>query len=545
VKRWLSTVLLLSLACTAQGASTGALAAGEPPRNPTTRPHELRYSTAEDISTLDPVLNQQETLALLSQLTMAYLVRYDRSNRPVPELATVIPTLRNGGISPDGKAITFHLRHGVKWSDGAPFDADDVVFTIHAVLNPKNVITSRDGFDLIRKLDEPDRYTVVLHLSRPYAAFLPTFFGTGGAEPCILPKHILGSLSDINTAPYNSLPVGIGPFRYVAWRRGDAVEMEANPTYWRGLPKLKKIVFKIIPDRNTTLTQLQTGDIDLWWPVSGAFLPRVKSFPGVTYLRQPGYLYNHFDFNLSHAVVADKAVRRALRMAIDRATLRDKVAHGLGILQESIVPQPYPGGPKGIPMVPFDQAKANALLERAGWKRGADGVRAKNGLRLQLEFASSSGSPDVDTQLELIRSWWQQIGVELTVKRYLSSLMFAPASDGGIVLGGKFDVIAFAWQVEALDDLHNVFSCDAIPPKGQNVMHYCNRALEPILADFQRSYDPARQSEDLGKAVRIILEDVPTVVTSSREDVFAYNRDLKNFHPNAVSLFDDMMNVDI
>jgi peptide/nickel transport system substrate-binding protein len=537
--------VLLALAWTVPSASSGAAAAGDAPRNPATHPHELRYATAEDISTLNPVLNQQGTLTLLSQLTMAYLVRYDPQNRPVPELATAVPTLRNGGISADGTTLTFHLRRGVKWSDGAPFDADDVAFTLGAIMNPKNVITSRSGYDLVRKLDEPDKYTLVLHLSKPYSPFLPAFFGSATGGTCILPKHILGSLPDINTAPYNSLPVGIGPFRYTAWQRGEEVEMEANPLYWRGTPKLKKIVFKIIPDRNTTLTQLQTGELDLWWPVPGAFLSRVQAIPGVSYIRQPGYLYNHFDFNVTRAPVADPAVRQALRLATDRATLRDKVAHGVGILQESMVPAPYPGAPKDIPMVPFDIAKANALLDRGGWKRGADGVRAKDGVRLEIEFASSTGTPDVDTQLELIRSWWQQIGVQLTIKRYLSSLMFAPATEGGIVLGGKFDVIAFAWQVGAIDDLHDTFSCEAIPPKGQNVMHYCNRALEPLFADFERSYDPARQSADLDKEVRIILADAPTIVTASREDIFAYNRDLRNFHPNAVSFFDDMMDVDI
>ena len=116
-------------------------------------------------------------------------------------------------------------------------------------------------------------------------------------------------------------------------------------------------------------------------------------------------------------------------------------------------------------------------------------MRAKNGLRLSLDFASSSGTPDVDTQLEIIRTGWQQIGVEMNVKRYLSSMMFSPAQSGGIVLGGKFDAIAFSWGVGPLDDLSNNFDCNAIPPNGQNVMHYCNRALDPVLEDFKMHYD--------------------------------------------------------
>ncbi len=519
------------------------LAAESPRLNSYTQPHVLRYSEAEDIAGLNPMLVQQGVVNMLSQLTMAYLFRWNHENRPEPELATVVPSLRNGGISDGGRTLTFHLRKNVKWSDGVPFDADDVVFSFDAMNNPANNIASRTGFDQIEKIDEPDKYTVVLHMRRPFSPMIPVF-DTSGGGPSLLPKHILGSLPNINQAPYNDLPVGIGPFRYTAWRRGDAVELEANPYYWRGLPKLKRIVYKIIPDRNTVLTQLQTGELDYWYPAGGAYLSRLQALKNVAIIRQPGYLYNHIDFNLTRPALREAAVRRALRYAVDRPTLRDKVGHGVGVLQESVVPAPYPGVVK-LPLVPYDLAKANAVLDAAGWKRGADGVRAKNGVRLSIEFASSSGSPDVDTQLEIIRAAWQQIGVEMTVKRFLSSLLFAPAESGGIVLGGKFDAIAFAWGVSPVDDLSTTFGCDAIPPKGQNDMHYCNRELDPIFRDFQDSFDPQRQDADLSKAVRIIANDVPTIVTTSREDIIAFNKDLKNYHPNNVTLFDDMMNVDI
>ncbi|MBD5653894.1 MAG: peptide ABC transporter substrate-binding protein [Candidatus Eremiobacteraeota bacterium] len=523
----------------------GAVGAVEPPRvNASTQPHVFRYTEAEDIQGLNPVLNTQGPVNRIGQLAMAWLFRYDRENRPEPELATVVPTEKNGGISADGKTITYYIRKNVRWSDGQPFDADDVVFSFGVMNNPANNVSSREGFELITKIDEPNKTTVIVHLKKPFSPFIPTFFATGGGNPCLLPKHILGALANINEAPYNSLPVGVGPFRFTAWKRSDAVELEANPYYWRGLPKLKKIVYKIIPDRNTSLSQLQTGELDYWYPIPGAYLARAQTIRTIDLLRQPGYLYNHLDFNLTKPALQEKVVRQALRLAIDRKVLRDKVAHGVGFLQESVVPEPYPGVKK-LASVPFDIAKANALLDAAGWKRAADGVRAKNGVRLSLEFASSSGSPDVDTQLEIIRGEWQQIGVEMTVKRYPSSMLFAPEQSGGIVYGGKFDVISIAWGVGALDDLYDGFACAAAPPNGQNDMHYCNKELDSILVDFQTRYDAARQASDLDKAAATIAEDVPTIVTSSREDIFGFNKDLKNFHPNNVTYFDDMMQVDI
>ncbi len=533
-------VLAAFLAC----APSFAVAGDASRLNSSTQPHVFRYADAEEPAGLNPVLVQQGSVNRLGQLAMAWLFRYGPDSKPAPELATVVPSKKNGGISPDGKTITYHLRTGVKWSDGRPFNADDVVFSFNAMNNPSNIITSREGFELIEKIDEPNAATVVVHLRRPYASFIPIFFTTAGGQPCLLPKHILGSLPNINTAPYNNLPIGIGPFRFTAWHRGEAVDLEANPNYWRGRPKLDRIVYKLIPDRNTVLTQLQTGELDFWYPFGGAYLSRVESIKTVDVVRKPGYLYNHLDFNLSKPVLQEKAVRQALRLASDRTAIRDKVLHGVGFLQESVVPAAYPGAAK-LSFVKFDIAQANALLDRAGWKRASDGVREKNGLRLQLEFVSSTGTPDADTQIELIRATWQQIGVGLDVKRAPSSLLFAPATDGGIVNGGKFDVIIFAWGVSPTDDLYNTFSCDSIPPKGQNDLHYCNRALEPILADFQTRYNPAQQTADLNRAAHIIADDVPTIVLVSREDLYAANKDLKNFHPNNVTYFDDMMNVDI
>ena len=228
---------------------------------------------------------------------MAYLVKWDEHNQPYPELATEVPTQANGGVSKDGLTITYHLRKGVRWSDGAPFDADDVVFSTNVVLNPANNEVGRLGWDQITKIDEPDKYTVVYHLKKPYSPFVETFFSTAGANPCILPKHLLAQYPNINHVAYNSLPIGIGPFKYERWDRAQEIVLVPNPLYWRGQPKLKEIIFKIVPDRNTVLSQLQAKEIDMWDLVPGAYLSRVQAIPGVSVLRQPSYFFNHLDFN--------------------------------------------------------------------------------------------------------------------------------------------------------------------------------------------------------------------------------------------------------
>ncbi len=529
-------------ACTKVGTQTSST--GER-QNSFTIPHVFRYATAEDISSLNPHLVQQNTVGLMASLTMAWLIKWDHNNLPYPELATEVPSKANGEISADGKTITFHLRKGVKWSDGAPFNADDVVFSTNVVLNKANNEVSRAGWDKITKIDEPDKYTVVYHLSSPFSPFVVIFFSSAGANPCILPKHLLGNLPNINTAAYNSLPVGIGPFKYAAWKRSDSVEMVRNPYYFRGQPKLEKIVFKIIPDRNTVQSQIQAHELDMFYPVSGLYFNRLKDTPAYTYIRQPAYYYNHIDFNLSSPKLSDVAVREALRYATDRQTLRDKIGHGVGVLQDEPAPGKAPYFDPNIKFTAYDPAKANQLLDGAGWKRGADGIRSKNGVKLVLDYATGAGLADVDQQIELLRGWWKAIGIDINVRHYPSNLFFAPVQNGGIVYSGKWDVINFAWGDDPIGDYSQIYGCDQVPPKGQNDLHWCNRTADAAMHALYGHYDQAQRNKDVLTLMGQIEKDAPFIVTTSREDIFVFNRDLKNFQPNQVTQFDDMMNVDI
>ena len=504
----------------------------------------LRYATGEDVVGLNPHLVQQLTVSYMSSLTMAWLLKYDRRNRPVPELATAVPSRANGGVSADGKTITYHLRRDAKWSDGVPFTAADVKFSTDVVRNPANNEGTHLGFDQIDRVDTPDPYTVVFRLQRPYSGFYVNFFSSGGANPCILPAHLLDKLPNINNAPYNALPVGIGPFKYASWKRGDSVELVPNPLYFGRKPKLERVIFKIIPDRNTTLTQLTTHEIDMWLPVPGAYFDRVRALPGIALTRQASYGYNHIDFELEHGALRELAVRRALRLAIDRPTIVAKIRHGVGILQET----PFaPGHPFHVdfPRVPYDLAAANRLLDGAGWKRGADGVRAKGGQRLEFTVSLGIGNPDIDAIVELIRPSWSQLGARFEVKRYPSPLYFAPFATGGILYAGKFDAAFYAWFTSPNGDLTNLFGCDRVPPKGQNVPRYCNRDVDRALARFLTTYDEAEQRAATRVIQTHLADDVPTIVLDVREDLYAYNQDLHGFRPNQVTPFDDLVDADI
>ncbi len=530
-------------ACSKTGGGTATLANGRV--NSFTQPHVLRWADVGDVNTLNPHLGQFATLDMMSSLTMAWLIKWDEHNKPYPELLTVIPTKQNGGVSKDGLTITYHLRKGVRWSDGAPFTADDVVFSIGVVQNPANDEVSREGWDQISKVDEPDKYTVVLHLKKPYSPFIENFFTSQGANPCVLPKHLLAKYPNINHVPYNNLPVGIGPFKYKEWDRGQRIVMVANPLYFRGLPKLKEIIYTEIPDRNTLLTEFQAKQQDLWWLVSGNYLGRAKALEPYTVHEQPSYYWDHIDFNTTSPLLSDVSVRRALLYALNRQQIIDKIAHGLGTVSDSPTPLTAPYRVT-VPTTPFDVNKANQLLDQAGWKRGPDGIREKNGKKLILRYAAVSGLSDVDDEIELERADWQKIGVALDVHHYPTAMFFAPVQMGGIVYDShKWDIIGFAWENDAIGDYSQIYACNAFPPAGQNDPRWCNPKAQAAMDDFYTKYSSQGRQRDVATFVHAFAKDVPVMVTAQRVDVYLANKDLKNFHPNAITPFDNMMNVDI
>jgi peptide/nickel transport system substrate-binding protein len=517
-------------------------ASGDGQVNAWTTPHVLTISDASDVNTLNPHFGLTAAVANLSEMTMAWLIRWDEHNQPVPELATEVPTKANGGVSADGLTITYHLRKGVKWSDGAPFDADDVVFSTAVVNNPANNEVGR--LDQIVKVDEPDKFTVVFHLNKPYSSSTASFFSSCCANACLLPKHLLAQYPNINNVPYNSLPVGIGPFKFERWDRSKQVIMIANPLYWRGRPKLDKIVYKVIPNRDALLTQLEGHHVDLWYQFGGAYLSRIRALRGYSVLQQPSYAFNHFDFNVTHPVVSDPIVRQALRLGLDRHAIVDQVEHGVGFVQDSATPFSAPYS-VDLGSTAYDPAKANAILDNAGWKRGPDGIRAKNGVKLALDVASRSGRPDVDAQLEVVRNDWKQIGVALEVHHYPAALMFAPPDRGGVVYGNKWDMVTFIWATDPIGDYSQIFGCQAFPPTGQNDARWCDptaqRAMEALLGHYEQS----QRNADVKIVMQAFVKDVPSIVAFVREDMFAYNTDLKNYRPNSLTPFDNMMNVDI
>jgi peptide/nickel transport system substrate-binding protein len=311
------------------------------------------------------------------------------------------------------------------------------------------------------------------------------------------------------------------------------------------MPKLKEIDYEIIPNINTMLTEMQAKTLDLSYQTPPNMYPQTKNLAGFYNWAQPSYYFRHLDFNLASPRLSDPVVREALRLAADRPTILEKLYHGIGVLQEEPAPKVSVYWDPDIRQKPFDLQQANQLLDRDGWTRGRDGIRSKNGVRLDLNFVTATGTVINDQLIEQLRQTWRQIGVSITVSHYLNTLLFAQYQDGGILYRGKFDVAYFSWGLDAIGDLSTIYSCEQRPPNGQNILNWCNRTANDAMTAFYAHYDQPRRNADDAVVMQQLDKDVPTVVMMGTSNLWIYNRDLKNFNPGSVSPFDNFMDVDI
>ena len=342
----------------------------------------------------------------VNRLVYIGLTDYDKDGNVAPGLA------ESWTISKDGLVYTFVLRRDVKWHDGKPFTAADVKFTYEKILDPKSGSWLRGFFDPVTQVDTPDDYTVVLRLRAPSATLLyNTWHG-------ILPRHVWEK-EDLSKGAHNATPVGTGPFKVAQWARGDHVVLVANDGYFRGRPYLDKVILKTIPDTAVTFAALERGEVHYLPPfgiIGGVPYHQVKALEtkpnlqvSVTETTQTQYLY----LKLDKPPFDNLKVRQAVAHAINKQEVADRMTAGYGKLLDSRVP-PVIGWAHNasVKTYPYDVAEANRLLDEAGLKRGADGIRirtkiyAKPGPRLIMSELFREHLRAVGIDAEITTSDW-------------------------------------------------------------------------------------------------------------------------------------------
>ncbi|HET6893983.1 MAG TPA: ABC transporter substrate-binding protein [Candidatus Baltobacteraceae bacterium] len=501
-------------------------------RHAFTVPHVLRFADISDPDNLNEYLSTMDLVYFLSSMIYSYLVVADDRGQLVGDLATQVPTLANGGISRDGKTYVYHLRHNVLWHDGAPLTSADVKFSWQAVVNPNNNTLHREGYTEIASIGTPDDYTVVVHLKRRYPPFVSKFFTPlqEGGKP-ILPAHILAKYQSINRVPFNSAPIGSGPFKFVKWERGRRIVLERFKRYFKGEPKLERIEFNIIPEDQTVLNEVRLHHIDLVASPPSTLYAQYRELPDVTTRLYPWNSQALLIMNESHPGLDDVRVRRALAASIDYNALIQKLTHGSAEPAHDIIPPTAIGYVKN-PAYAYDPAGANAALDAAGYKLGADGVRTNGKVRLEYTLDIISGSDSLRMVAVQLQQYFHAIGVRLNIKAFAYNEIFTP---DGPIYGNRYDFASYGVTMPWDPDMTYYIGCDAFYPKGENVYRYCNHEVDALEKAGLSTDDPKERAAIYSKAERIIWRTIPYIPLYERERIAVHSPDLRNFKVNPSS----------
>jgi len=484
-------------------------------------PGVLRMAYPVEPVSLNPLPLEGATASDVTNLIYSGMWTYDDKGRLVPDLAVSIPTIANGGISPDGHTIVIHLRRGVTWQDGAPLTSHDVVFTFRAVRNPANIVPTREYWEPIAGVDSPDSHTLVFHLEHPAGTFL---YALSSFITPILPAHLLESYSDLNHIPFNTRPVGSGPFQVVEWVHGDHITLRANQHYWRGPPKLQTIVLKVVSDSNTIVTELESGELDAWLRADRGKFPELRRLSGYRILTAPQIAFVTLDFNLRDPILADIQVRRAIAAAIDRQRLIRTIAFGLGHPVEADQPlQGWAYNPH-VPRAAYEPTAARRLLDKAGWTIiGAHGIRSKRNQSLELQIAVSTTPSELSRVAALIQEQLRAVGIATFIKMYPRELISARAQYGGIMYSGHYQMAVSSWQNNDDPDDYSGYGCAQFAPAGQNWNFWCDRRADGAMRDALNTFDQKRRKRDYAIVQEEIAAQLPAFFLwqSDRVDVLS------------------------
>ncbi len=380
------------------------------------KPGRVTMNSLAEPPTLQMAINTAAAVQVVSSKIHSGLLDYDGDfNKPIPDLA------EKWEVSPDGKAITFHLRQGVQWHDGKPFTSEDVKFTIENVIK-KYHSRGRVTFANLDAVETPDPQTAVFRLKAPAPYIMVALHSS---ETPIVPKHIYEN-TDILSNPNNNAPVGTGPYKFKEWKRGAYIILRRNENYYmKGEPVLDEIVFSRIPDAGARGVALESGELDIGgvWPVPLPDMQRFQSVKNVA-ITTEGYkpfgAMSFFEFNLKLPLFQDVRVRQAIAHCIDRARIVDTIYCGYGAAATGPINSKMPGGfyTDKVSTYKYDLKLAEKLLDEAGQKRGAGGIR------FSFTIEPAPWNAQLPQMAEYMAQSLSRVGIKTNVDAMTASIYF-------------------------------------------------------------------------------------------------------------------------
>ncbi len=517
------------------------------PRRPT---KTATFIWTQEFDTLNPLYTNMWFSAITQQIWNCWAWDFDDENNPRPVLVTEMPSQDNGGISADGTVITLRLRDDIVWSDGEPITSEDFAFTYEMTVNPANAVASVSPYDLISSLETPDERTVVMTFSEPYAAWMATLWHG------LLPAHILRPVFEeegtLDNAAWNREPtVSCGPFNFAEWESGSFARFVANDKYWLGRPNIDEIFFRFVPDDASQVAALQAGEGDLGTFISYSDIPTLEA-AGVEMINVfSGYnegIYFRLD-DLGHPALQDVRVRQAIALATDRASLCEDLL--LGLTQpaatywdntpwvDPTIPGPWP----------YDPARANALLDEAGWiDTNGDGTRDKDGVELVLDYGTTTREIRRDVQA-VLQQQLAAVGIGTNLLNADADLYFSGYGQGGPCATGQYDMFEYSTVVNYPDPSTPEWLCDQIPtdanPEGTNWMAYCDEQLDALFRAERTQVDFEARQQIFYQITRYIYDNVLWLGLWWDPDIWAVGPRLQNVRISGVTPFFNIIEWDL
>lgn len=496
-----------------------------------------------------PQLATSRSAAKVAASIWAPLFYSDAAGVIQPGLAEEVPSTSNGDVAPDGKTLTIRLRPGLRWSDGQPLTADDVVYTIGLLRDPAYGAQGGFGDFSVAGVAALDAYTVTIALGAPDATFLARGL-TDAPTFAPLPKHIFGAMSAaaLVTSTQAALPsVSSGPFVVTDRQTGQSITVTRNKHYYQApKPNLDTITFRVFPDAPALLAALPANALDVASDLPVDAYSTLASLPGYALVPSTSAsTYEALDLNLSNPALADVSVREALAIGFDPSDAIRDVWHQLatptcddavGTFAHEPALVTAGGncayGPDGKTR---DAGAANALLDKAGWLRGAGGERAKDGQPLTLRLAYDAGRPDEARTAQLVATAWSTLGVAVTLDPHaaadLASLLH-PATGAGNL---GYDVALVERTVGADPDDLKLFASGQAPQHGgENVTFYADAQVDGWLAQEAATADQEARAALFQEIHAQVLKDVPVIYLFATPPLSVARPSVQGYAPSGV-----------
>ncbi len=548
MSRLLTLALAVALVATAC-ASPQSTPATSATAKPAATDAPVRGGTAivaiwQEPSTLAAHYANQTVTTIVNNGVLEGLAETTTDGEYIPTLATRIPTVANGGVVVKGTKldVTWELKPGLKWSDGEPVDSADIKFTWEIWMkDPK--VNNRTGFSEIESIDLPNNLTAVVHYKSIYAPY-PVNFGS------LMPRHLLEKEADISKTDYVRKPMGTGPFKVTDFKAGDSITIERNPNY-RGAPDkpyLDKIIFKSVPSSQVALAQLQAGEVHAMWNLTEAQTPDVEKSTGLALQVVQGPTVERIELNTAvnkeypdpnsvHPVLGDIEMRKALLYATPKQQLIDKLLFGKAKPGSSPVSQGWAAYKQ--PQESYDQAKANATLDKAGWVKGSDGIRTKNGVRASLTYATTTGDQLRERVQQVLVDEWKAIGVEVKIQNQPSSVLLSGSCTGKDPRKlGTFDLIMYASTpgIDPHSTIATRYHSRQIPTRadcaGQNYTRFKSPDADTAIEEAGATLDLEKRKSAYATSMKLLNDAYVIIWLYDRANIDARVNALQGWQPN-------------